>query len=49
MIAGIRIGIEPVSIGTSVAERVPKHIRGRAFAFNQCVQFMVVPGVATRG
>jgi putative MFS transporter len=48
MIAGIGIGIELVSIDTYVVERVPKHIRGRAFAFNQCVQFMVVPVAATR-
>jgi putative MFS transporter len=46
MIAGIGIGVELVTIDTYVAELVPKHIRGRAFAFNQCVQFAVVPVVA---
>ena len=46
MIAGIGIGVELVTIDTYVAELVPKHIRGRAFAFNQCVQFSVVPIVA---
>ena len=46
MIAGIGIGIELVTIDTYIAELVPKHMRGRAFAFNQCVQFCVVPVVA---
>jgi MFS transporter, putative metabolite:H+ symporter len=46
MIAGIGIGVELVTIDTYVAELVPKHMRGRAFAFNQCVQFCVVPIVA---
>jgi putative MFS transporter len=46
MIAGIGIGVELVTIDTYVAELVPKHMRGRAFAFNQCVQFCVVPVVA---
>jgi MFS transporter, putative metabolite:H+ symporter len=46
MIASIGIGVELVTIDTYVAELVPVHIRGRAFAFNQCVQFSVVPVVA---
>ena len=46
MIAGIGIGVELVTIDTYVAELVPRHMRGRAFAFNQCVQFCVVPVVA---
>jgi putative MFS transporter len=46
MIAGIGIGVELVTIDTYIAELVPKHMRGRAFAFNQCVQFCVVPIVA---
>ena len=46
LIAGIGIGVELVTIDTYVAELVPKHMRGRAFAFNQCVQFSVVPVVA---
>ena len=46
MIAGIGIGVELVTIDTYVAELVPKHMRGRAFAFNQCVSFSVVPVVA---
>ncbi|HVZ09517.1 MFS transporter [Rhodopila sp.] len=46
MIAGIGIGVELVTIDTYVAELVPRTLRGRAFAFNQCVQFCVVPVVA---
>ena len=46
MIAGIGIGVELVTIDTYIAELVPVHMRGRAFAFNQCVQFGVVPIVA---
>ncbi|MBV8911403.1 MAG: MFS transporter, partial [Acetobacteraceae bacterium] len=46
LIAGIGIGVELVTIDTYIAELVPKHVRGRAFAFNQTVQFAVVPIVA---
>jgi putative MFS transporter len=46
MIAGIGIGVELVTIDTYIAELVPKHLRGRAFAFNQTLQFSVVPVVA---
>jgi MFS transporter, putative metabolite:H+ symporter len=46
MIAGIGIGVELVTIDTFIAELVPKHLRGRAFAFNQMVEFAVVPVVA---
>jgi putative MFS transporter len=46
LIAGIGIGVELVTIDTYLSEIVPKTIRGRAFAFNQAVQFMVVPIVA---
>ena len=46
MIAGIGIGVELVTIDTYVAELVPKHMRGRAFAFNQCITFAVVPVAA---
>ncbi|MBX5454710.1 MAG: MFS transporter [Acidobacteriia bacterium] len=45
-IAGIGIGVELVTIDTYIAELVPKHIRGRAYAFSQTVQFSVVPVVA---
>ncbi|MBV8652090.1 MAG: MFS transporter [Alphaproteobacteria bacterium] len=46
LIAGIGIGVELVTIDTYLAELVPKDMRGRAFAFNQAVQFSVVPVVA---
>nr|WP_294553146.1 MFS transporter [uncultured Rhodopila sp.] len=46
LIAGIGIGVELVTIDTYIAELAPRHMRGRAFAFNQCVQFAVVPVVA---
>jgi putative MFS transporter len=46
LIAGIGIGVELVTIDTYLSELVPKLIRGRAFAFNQGVQFCVVPIVA---
>src|SRR6202000_3295838 len=44
--AGLGIGVELVTIGTYIAELVPKHIRGRAFACEQAVGFMAVPVVA---
>jgi putative MFS transporter len=46
VIAGIGIGVELVTIDTYIAELVPKQVRGRAFAVNQVVQFLVVPLVA---
>ncbi len=46
LIAAIGIGVELVTIDTYIAELVPKHVRGRAFAYNQVIQFAVVPVVA---
>src|SRR6185437_6072137 len=46
LIAGIGIGVELITIDTYIAELTPKHLRGRAFVFNQVVQFAVVPLVA---
>jgi putative MFS transporter len=46
LIAGIGIGVELVTIDTYISELMPKSLRGRAFAFNQFVQFLVVPIVA---
>jgi putative MFS transporter len=46
LIAGIGIGVELVTIDTYITELVPKHLRGRAFAFNQVIQFSAVPVVA---
>jgi MFS transporter, putative metabolite:H+ symporter len=45
-IAGIGIGVELVTIDTYVAELVPLTHRGRAFAYNQFLQFLAVPIVA---
>jgi putative MFS transporter len=45
-IAGIGIGVELVTIDTYIAELVPKAVRGRAFAFNQVIQFCAIPAVA---
>ena len=45
-IAGVGVGVELVTIDTYLSELVPKHLRGRAFAFNQFIQFSVVPVVA---
>src|SRR6202789_4125495 len=46
LIAGIGIGVELVAIHTYLSELVPKSMRGRAFAYNQGLQFAVVPVVA---
>ena len=45
-VAGVGLGVELVTIDTYIAELVPKYLRGRAFAFNQTVQFCAVPIVA---
>jgi putative MFS transporter len=45
-IAGIGVGVELVTIDTYIAELVPKHWRGRAFALNQTIQFSAVPLIA---
>jgi len=45
-ISGIGVGVQLVTIDTYIAELVPKAFRGRAFAYNQTVQFAAVPVVA---
>jgi putative MFS transporter len=45
-VAGIGIGVELVTIDTYISELIPKHLRGRAFAFSQTITFAVVPIVA---
>jgi putative MFS transporter len=45
-LAGIGVGVELVTIDTYLAELVPKQWRGRAFAYNQAIQFSAVPLVA---
>jgi putative MFS transporter len=44
--AGIGIGVELVTIDAYVGEIAPARMRGRAFAVNQAIQFLAVPGVA---
>jgi MFS transporter, putative metabolite:H+ symporter len=45
-LAGIGVGIELVTIDTYLAELVPRKLRGRAFAYNQTIQFSSVPLIA---
>jgi putative MFS transporter len=45
-IAGVGIGVEIVTINAFLSELVPKHLRGRAFAFSQAVGFVAFPVVA---
>lgn len=45
-LSGVGIGVELITIDTYISELVPRQVRGRAFAFNQAVQFSVVPVVA---
>ena len=45
-IAGIGVGVEIITIDAYLTEMVPRHMRGRAFAFNQAVMFSSVPVVA---
>ena len=42
-IAAIGVGLEQVTIDTLLPELVPADSRGRAFAFNQFIEFSVVP------
>jgi putative MFS transporter len=48
-IAAIGVGLEQVTIDTLLPELVPARARGRAFAFNQFMEFSVVPLVALLG
>ena len=41
-ICGIGIGVELVTIDTYIAELVPRHVRGQAFACSQAVGFCAV-------
>jgi len=43
--AGLGIGVELVTIDAYISELVPKHVRGRAFAFSQALGFTSVPVV----
>jgi len=48
-IAAVGVGLEQVTIDTLLPELVPAEARGRAFAFNQLIEFSVVPVVALLG
>lgn len=45
-LTGIGVGVELVTIDTYLSELVPRHMRGRAFAINQTIQFCAVPVAA---
>jgi putative MFS transporter len=45
-ISGLGIGVEIVTIDAYISEFAPRRLRGRAFAVNQCVQFLAIPSVA---
>jgi len=45
-ISGLGIGVELVTIDAYISEFAPRRIRGRAFALNQCIQFVAIPSVA---
>lgn len=45
-VTGLGLGVELVTIDAYLSELVPKHMRGRAFSWNQAVQFAGVPAVA---
>jgi putative MFS transporter len=48
-ICGIGIGVELVTIDTYIAELAPRHVRGRAFAYANIIQFAAIPVVALLG
>lgn len=45
-VGGVGIGVEIVTIDAYISELAPKHVRGRAFAVSQSVQFLSVPVLA---
>jgi MFS transporter, putative metabolite:H+ symporter len=46
LVAGIGIGVELVTIDAYISELAPKHLRGRAFALSQSIQFLAIPILA---
>ena len=48
-IAAIGVGLEQITIDTFLPELVPPRYRGRAFAYYQFVEFLIVPVVALLG
>lgn len=45
-LAGVGVGVELVTIDAYLSELVPRAHRGRAFAYNQVIQFSSVPTIA---
>jgi putative MFS transporter len=45
-ISGVGVGVELVTIDSYLSELAPREVRGRAFAYNQTIQFCAVPLVA---
>ncbi len=45
LMSGIGLGVELVTIDAYLSELVPAHMRGRAFALNQCITYCAVPTV----
>jgi putative MFS transporter len=48
-IASVGLGLEQVTIDTFIPELVPPDSRGKAFAFYQFIEFLIVPVVALLG
>jgi putative MFS transporter len=46
IVAGIGVGVQLVTIDSYIAELVPKHVRGRAFAINYGLMYLAVPVAA---
>ena len=46
LVGGIGIGVELVTIDAYISELAPKHLRGRAFAVSQSIQFLAIPILA---
>jgi len=45
-VSGIGLGVEIVTIDAYISELAPRHVRGKAFAVSQFVQFLAVPILA---
>jgi len=45
-IAGVGFGVQLITMDTYIVELMPRALRGRAFAVNQCICFSIVPVVA---
>jgi putative MFS transporter len=46
LIAGVGVGVQLITIDSYIAEWVPKHLRGRAFAINYGLMYLAVPVAA---